>query len=602
MNSEEIEVSLKAEFESYLKDVSDGFKQKLSQLQTNIDAEIARHQEEFAKVFSESADLFDGQGSMKASFADIVSEHLKLARDEGAQISANAFAEAEKYEKENAEPVAPLVPVLMGNSTNIRDAVRDVNDKNSQVDILKSLIDHAAEFAPRGAFFVLKNERFGGWKTFGAGDDGDDAVKHVSFSIDDPSVVNEAVNDNTTKESFYGEYAEDTEFLKQVGFGEPEKMYAVPLVVRGRTVAVLYADSGMDGAAVNVDALDTLVQFAGLRVELLASMKAQPEQAAEATETVQAAEVEAEAEETTTVVEAPAYDETPSYDAAPEYDSAPSYADTYAQEPVVQYDEPAPIAQPVESFYGEPVVEEAVEFVREAAPIAEVETEAEWSSSTGTFEMSQPETVASVEEVEEVEEVPAAEFEYNSDYSTVQEAEPAPAAQEFEVAPSYEATPAPSFDGYSPVKEAPSFESFKAEPEVVSAAPSVLTEESAFTTQVTSQPVSTPSRSRLSERNVDLPIEVSDEDRRLHNDARRFARLLVSEIKLYNEAKVKEGRDNGDIYNRLQEAVDRSREMYDKRVQPAVAGRFDYFHFELVNSLAEGDEAKLGSTYPGSAV
>ncbi|MEK7724138.1 MAG: hypothetical protein AAB336_07320, partial [Acidobacteriota bacterium] len=109
-------------------------------------------------------------------------------------------------------------------------------------------------------------------------------------------------------------------------------------------------------------------------------------------------------------------------------------------------------------------------------------------------------------------------------------------------------------------------------------------------------------KSRLSERNVDLPIEVGEDERRLHNDARRFARLLVSEIKLYNEQKVKEGRDSSDLYDRLKEAIDRSREMYDKRVQPPVAAKFDYFHYELVNTLAEGDDNKLGTDYPGAAV
>ena len=106
----------------------------------------------------------------------------------------------------------------------------------------------------------------------------------------------------------------------------------------------------------------------------------------------------------------------------------------------------------------------------------------------------------------------------------------------------------------------------------------------------------------MSDRNVDLPIEVSDEERRLHNDARRFARLLVSEIKLYNEQKVNEGRESGDLYDRLREAIDRSREMYDKRVKPQVAAKFDYFDYELVNSLAEGDNNKLGASYPGSAI
>jgi hypothetical protein len=93
---------------------------------------------------------------------------------------------------------------------------------------------------------------------------------------------------------------------------------------------------------------------------------------------------------------------------------------------------------------------------------------------------------------------------------------------------------------------------------------------------------------------------VADEERRFHNDARRFARLLVSEIKLYNEQKVREGLESSDLYDRLREAIDRSREMYDKRVQPPVASKFDYFHYELVGALAEGDEKKLGGTYPGA--
>src|SRR5204863_5628485 len=100
----------------------------------------------------------------------------------------------------------------------------------------------------------------------------------------------------------------------------------------------------------------------------------------------------------------------------------------------------------------------------------------------------------------------------------------------------------------------------------------------------------------------ELPIEVSEGERRLHNDARRFARLLVSEIKLYNEPKVQEGRNKGDLYDRLRDDIDRSRQMYDKRVAAPVAARHDYFHQALVNTLAEGDVGKLGATYPGASV
>ncbi len=84
-----------------------------------------------------------------------------------------------------------------------------------------------------------------------------------------------------------------------------------------------------------------------------------------------------------------------------------------------------------------------------------------------------------------------------------------------------------------------------------------------------------------------------------HADARRFARLLVSEIKLYNEHKVAEGRANRDLYDRLKRDIDRSREMYQKRVPSAVTMKLDYLHDEIVRILADGDPAKLGSDYPG---
>lgn len=92
------------------------------------------------------------------------------------------------------------------------------------------------------------------------------------------------------------------------------------------------------------------------------------------------------------------------------------------------------------------------------------------------------------------------------------------------------------------------------------------------------------------------------EDERLHADAKRFARLLVSEIKLYNETHVTEGRQNQDLYLRLKRDIDRSREMYEKRVSPTVADRIDYFHDEIVRILGDNDPSTLGSDYPGPRI
>jgi len=106
-------------------------------------------------------------------------------------------------------------------------------------------------------------------------------------------------------------------------------------------------------------------------------------------------------------------------------------------------------------------------------------------------------------------------------------------------------------------------------------------------------------RRRFGLTDPELPTDISEEERRQHNDARRFARLLVSEIKLYNEAKLKEGRSENNLYAQLREYIDKSRLMYNKRVAPVVAVRHDYFHQELVNTLAEGDIERMGADYPG---
>jgi len=85
-----------------------------------------------------------------------------------------------------------------------------------------------------------------------------------------------------------------------------------------------------------------------------------------------------------------------------------------------------------------------------------------------------------------------------------------------------------------------------------------------------------------------------NEDAKKHDEARRFARLLVSEIKLYNESKVEQGRKNRDLYERLKEDIDRSRQMYDERIADEVRKSSNYFYDELVRILADGNAEALG--------
>jgi putative methionine-R-sulfoxide reductase with GAF domain len=79
------------------------------------------------------------------------------------------------------------------------------------------------------------------------------------------------------------------------------------------------------------------------------------------------------------------------------------------------------------------------------------------------------------------------------------------------------------------------------------------------------------------------------------NSARRYARLLVSEIKRYNEAAVQIGRQKRDLLARLKPEIDRARKLYAQRISPAIDSRGTLFQQELVQTLADGDASLLGN-------
>jgi len=93
--------------------------------------------------------------------------------------------------------------------------------------------------------------------------------------------------------------------------------------------------------------------------------------------------------------------------------------------------------------------------------------------------------------------------------------------------------------------------------------------------------------------------QLSEAEQKVHEDAKRFAKLLVSEIELYNKMKVADGRKNKDLYLRLKSDIDRSRQTFEKRFARTLGKEFNYFHDELVRTLAANDSTVLGPEYPG---
>ncbi len=575
MNSEELEKSLRTEFESHLKSVLADMRQEFSEFQEKIEGEFDKHKSQLDTVFQDFSARFDTSRDLEEGFKETVIEHLRLARDEGARITATAMVEAEEMEKQSApQHLSPSIGM-----SELRDAINDITAQTSQGTILKSLVEQAAQFTPRGAFFIIKNEHFVGWRVFGKEDSGasEDTVRDILIPVASSTVLGESVRSLSAAESSYGTFDDDAIYLDKLEFGQPDRMIAIPLVARGRGVAVLYADYGTEGEAVNVEALETLVRVAGLTVEVLAS--------AQAVKPVQESPTAVDYSEQTTEVETQEVDAT-EVEAAKSFqaDVPSEEAETDKSEVAVEQSE-MPTAEM--NFQPEAASEELSDQSELAAEESVAETFAETEEvSTSPDETDTVEEVTSWSPSTEEEMIPLSESDIQEDSKSDAESDYSiPVQNDYQP----EKTTFESADNLAAQKV---FDSFAAETAKI---------DSRVSEPAVSETASTaPVRSRFSDRNVDLPIEVGEDERRLHNDARRFARLLVSEIKLYNEQKVKEGREAQDLYERLREAIDRSRDMYDKRVQPPVAAKFDYFHYELVSTLAEGEETKLGGGYPGA--
>ena len=487
--SEELENSLQQAIESYLGKRLGAINEQLARLQSDFDEALKRLRE------SSDAQSLDASPLSAAIFA-----HLQTARTQ--KLSGAMPARAQ----------------TSGEIATIKRAVEEIERQQTHAEILGSLLTAAAQFAERAAVFVIRNHQAIGWRECEASDPTNlELIGGVSLPLSADTLLGRAAHSLSAQSAHPGSPGaagsnEDSLLIDQLG-GDPQTVAAVPLVVRGKVVAVLYADSvSRDANAVNVDALELLARVAAMAVNLASAPRAVPEQQAEA-EAV-----------------APTADAEPAY--TPEIEPQ---ATEVAAEPVVEEVSAATEAEVVQEEIAEPTVEAETVHQELAEPaVAEVPTDVATESVSEEQPGLAPEPVAVA---------PA------NEPTTEMAAPPTPAASSF--ASQYAA------------------------------------------------PLGSARRYGVSE--PDLPIEVGEEERRLHNDARRFARLLVSEIKLYNEPKVKEGRSRSDIYDRLREDIDRSRQMYDKRVAPPVAARHDYFHQELVNTLAEGDPAKLGDGYPGAS-
>ncbi|MDX2043066.1 MAG: hypothetical protein SF097_17740 [Acidobacteriota bacterium] len=455
----------------------------------------------------------------------------------------------------------------------LKSAIEEIDSQRTQSDTLAALVRRASQFSPRIVFFVVKGNEAVGWKASGF-DNGlnDETVRLLSVGTQNQTLLREALTTFNVAKARSASPGENSAVLGLYGSPAPETAVAIPLVVRGKAAAVLYADSGTQSENdIAAAALETLMRVASMGIELLPSRRG--------VEPVRPAGPPPQLSTPSTSASATAAAMAPEPVAAPE-PVVPPTPEPVVAAPIVEAPKPvAPVVEAVESY----VADELAEPKR----ITEELPPPEFTPQLSNFAGTEPalHSAKTEPDIEEVAETPEPE-----------PSEPVAAPTPIFEHPRFEAVAPPPPPPAPPIYAAPSQNDFplpvaaetpKFEPPAI--------EPPAFTSPVVEAP-------RPAQPVMAIPTATSETEQRAHNDARRFARLLVSEIKLYNAAKVTEGRRSLDLYDRLRDEIDRSRKVYDKRVSPAVATRFDYFYDELVQTLAEGDDAKLGPNCPGPVV
>ena len=350
-------------------------------------------------------------------------------------------------------------------SADLARAITEIQLGTSQKEILRALLDTSSRYAARVALFVVKGSNATGWQARGFASN--EALKDFTLSPETAAVVR-ALTERVSVRAGEGEF--DPRFVEQ--FGTASNVRLLPLILKDKVAALIYADGGVEDKALDAGALDVLALATGSWLEVNSLRK--------------------------------------------QAHKDPSTAQAEVHEP------PARTAAAPAPAFNDPFAAHTPVYAMAAAASGHA-------------------TASAVE---------------------------APAIQ-------HDAPPA---EGLSPATEVQSAALAEAAPAFVEP----LAVGHVHTEVVPETPSGPP---------------MSPEDEELHRKAKRFARLLVDEIKLYNKSKLAEGRSNKNLYDVLKDPIDKSRATYQKRYGVTVAASGNYFEDEIKRSLAEDDLSVMGPNF-----
>lgn len=404
----------------------------------------------------------------------------------------------------------------------------------SQTDILTALLEESGYFASRTVLLLVRGGELRGWG--GHGMDAEAAIRAVSLTPEEGTAWSRVLAGGGGERL---SAADCSPLCNPTGIPLPQEGVLLPMVLRDKVAAVFYADR-MEGRDLDVEALQLLIYSAAQAIELLPFR--------ERASTITLAPVSPGAAGTVgSVGSVGTVGSIGSVGAAP----AAQTADTAVSEPASA---PSPVPEPVAPA---------------AAPEPEVEAAAPEAPS--------PQPPAAVP--------PAPPTPLGGRETVLLQRSWMNVADEPAATDQDQAIPTTEI----PISSLPASAPWAAPAEGAADGAGDAGRQGGAAEVHPPSDVQGPGWAFSSPR---VPASPSEDS--IHEEARRLARLLVSEIKLYNEEQVEAGRRNRDLYERLREDIDRSRQMYEERIDPRLVKSTDYFYQELVRILAAGDAKVLG--------
>ncbi|MGA8764966.1 MAG: GAF domain-containing protein, partial [Candidatus Sulfotelmatobacter sp.] len=173
-------------------------------------------------------------------------------------------------------PASEAVPSSREDVSGLVKSVAYIHAGTTQKEILRALLTAGSERCSRIALFVVKAGAATGWQSRGFGED--DAVKDVSLDMS-TGLVARAYQDRVASPGNVSEI--DSRFVEQ--FGRPANQYALvlPLVLKEKVAALVYADGG-DRGTLDTASLELLVLATSAWLEVTALRKQAAQKEAEA--------------------------------------------------------------------------------------------------------------------------------------------------------------------------------------------------------------------------------------------------------------------------------------------------------------------------------